>query len=48
MASHRATGAESLVRRLEREGVRYVFGVPIPVAIDRPVDYRANYRLAES
>ena len=47
MANHRATGAESLVRCLEREGVRYVFGVPV-VVIDSPVDYREDDRPADS
>ena len=46
MANHRATGAELLVRCLEREGVRYVFGVP--VSVDCPVDCRENDRLADS
>ena len=42
MADHRATGAELLVRCLEREGVRYVFGVPGDETLD------ANDALARS
>ena len=52
------TGAELLIRCLEREGVEYVFGVPGEETLDLnnaladstirfPVDYRENDRLIE-